>query len=232
MDRSRLEARLAESAGRKLTGLVHNLNNAAHRVNFQADILRRLAAKHAETLPPEFVEQLEAKLDEVGEAAREMSGQLGVLRKRDNYAREDAIPLEAGPFLRWLVEFWGNDLYFKHHVDARIELDSPEPAPLAAPGALVALLEAGLAAILDAWRTDQDGGERALVLAASQQGERSVFSILARPRPPGIAAQAAALGLPEPPPGWALELAEADGAFRIDVDLPPAPKEDFTERAC
>ena len=103
------------TAGSMLDGIVHNLNNPAHALAMQAELL----ANHLKKDPvPPGLSTLQGKVERLRHVGMDIKEQIEVLSWRHAYTRTSMELLDPRHFGTWLLQFWRNNLFFqtqRHH---------------------------------------------------------------------------------------------------------------------
>lgn len=139
-----VQAHRLMSMGKLVHGLIHNLNSPLQNLGMDMDMIGFSLEKQgasAEDLPSRIkdrLDRMEAEFEEINRLIRAAASRM------EADAEEDYLSLED--FLDQEMEFLKANLYFKHHVETRLELDQPLPmlsslAP-GVPEALRSMLEA------------------------------------------------------------------------------------------
>lgn len=161
------------TTGRMLRGIVHNLNNPTHVLTMQTELL--LNSLQKETLDingpacapacrdepgagrgthadrSALVEKC-SRLQRVGE---ELKNQLDVLAWRDAYTSPAVEILDPVHFGTWFLQFWRNNLFFKHSMTVDLAVEPLLPHVQVIPLALVWSLEEPLCSMASAFCDEQ-----------------------------------------------------------------------------
>ena len=130
-------------------GIVHNLNNPTHAMAMQTELLIHAFGKGG--LEPE---KLLAKCERLKHVGEDLKSQLDILAWRNAYAGPVAELLDPMHFTDWFLQFWRNNLFFKHSITVELKTDPP-PHVKIIPVALLWLLEEPLHAMIKAFCTQQ-----------------------------------------------------------------------------
>lgn len=179
------------TAGSMLDGIVHNLNNPAHALAMQAELL----ANHLKKDPvPPGLSTLQGKVERLRHVGMDIKEQIEVLSWRHAYTRTSMELLDPRHFGTWLLQFWRNNLFFKHNVTMDMAVDPAPPHVQVVPLALLWCLEEPLFSIADVLGGGQDSlefGIRFEIQGLAPGG--AVFNISASPAsnnrdvsPPGL----------------------------------------------
>jgi hypothetical protein len=140
--------------GSMLPGMVHNANNFCHIINMQIELLK----VKMESRPETTLEEQKKKLDRIASGSRQLMELLAVLNLRQTYVGTEKTQVEPLEYLQWLVNFWQNDLTFKHKIRPEISIlpDTPNLAlpPMVVTHALEDFLLRGVA-LAETWEKDQ-----------------------------------------------------------------------------
>ncbi len=167
----------ARTAGFMLGGIVHNLNNPTHALAMQSELLANASRKGG--IEPE---KLLAKCERLKHVGEDLKSQLDILAWRNAYASPVAELLDPIHFTGWFLQFWRNNLFFKHSITVDLETDPPPPHVKIIPVALLWLLEEPLQAMTKAFSAQQptpELGMRFETKGLDQDGVK--FSILVTP---------------------------------------------------
>ncbi len=132
------------TAGSMLDGIVHNLNNPTHALSMQGELLAKSLKKDIAT---EDVSTLENKFERLRHVGEEFRSQLEVLTWRNTYCKPGVELVDPVHFGTWFLQFWRNNLFFKHNMTVDLETDPPPPHVQLIPLALVWSLEEPLYAM-------------------------------------------------------------------------------------
>jgi hypothetical protein len=139
--------RATHTAGAMLNGIVHNMNNPCHALTMQAELLQNFVRKNAQGLESEALLEKCARMERIGQ---ELKSGLDILSWRDTYTRTQVELLDPTHFAHWLVQFWRNDLFFKHGIAPTVVVDPPPPHLRIIPLGLLWPLEEALQAMIRA----------------------------------------------------------------------------------
>lgn len=132
----------ARTVGFMLGGIVHNLNNPVHALTMQSELLANALRKGGFER-----EKLLVKCDRLKHVSEELKTLLDVLSWRNAYCSSTEDILDPIHFAGWFLQFWRNNLFFKHNITVDLETDPPPPHLRVIPVALLWLLEEPLHAM-------------------------------------------------------------------------------------
>lgn len=232
MDLDRDQLRLAadctlRTTGNMLGGIVHNLNNPTHALAMQAELLVNNLKKKPDKVDASALQKKCERLRFVGE---EFKGQLDVLTWRHSYTVATPELLDPVHFGTWLLQFWRNNLFFKHSVTVDLESDPPPPHVQVVPLALLWSLEEPLHSMAEAFGHGQsrtEFGMRFEIRDIASQGVQ--FRIVISP-----ASQANSFSLPPleheqsirdltQSLGWDWKYSSAEGMLSLSLTIPLRP---------
>lgn len=143
------------NTGRMLRGIVHNLNNPTHALTMQAELLLNSLQKKLDINGSVLVDRC-SRLQRVGE---EFKNQLGVLAWRNAYTSPAVELLDPVHFGTWFLQFWRNNLFFKHSMTVDLAVEPLLPHVQAIPLALLWSLEEPLCSMASAFCDEQAQAE-------------------------------------------------------------------------
>ncbi|MFW5731281.1 MAG: hypothetical protein ACOCV7_06485 [Desulfonatronovibrionaceae bacterium] len=110
------ELYLQAGLGAKIHGLIHNLNNHVHVVDMQLAMLLNKADASGNEPLSFFKDKLQRSAGGAGKivSALQQNGRCSF------FAQKEKVQINVRDYAQWLVEFWNNDLFFKHRVDCRL----------------------------------------------------------------------------------------------------------------
>lgn len=168
------EMYLMDGLGRKVNGLIHNLNNHIHVVDMQMSML---VAK-AGSMGDQPLSTFEGKLSK---SAKGMSRIVKVLQSNGQcsfYAQKEPAQINVSGFFAWLLQFWENDLFFKHRVVSELNVEDEGLNLLLSPFHLTVCLEQGIRNVLEAYQEIDEPGNNRLLINAAVFGENVNIEIL------------------------------------------------------
>ncbi|MFN2267905.1 MAG: hypothetical protein ABR533_06480 [Desulfonatronovibrio sp.] len=134
------EMYLMDGLGRKVNGLIHNLNNQIHVVDMQMSMLVAKAGNTGD-------QPLAAFEGKLAKSAKGMSRIVKALQNNGQcsfYAQKEPAQINIADFLAWLMQFWENDLFFKHKVSSEVNVKEGSLNLLVSPFHLTVCLEQGI----------------------------------------------------------------------------------------
>lgn len=161
------EMYLMEGIGRKVHGLVHNLNNLVHVVDMQLSMLSTKSQTSADTPIGSFREKISRSSGGTSKIVQSLqkSGHFSF------FTQKHQAQINIPEFITWLLEFWENDLFFKHKVkcltsfeDAGINLSIP-------PFHLTLCLEQGIRNALEACQGMDESADYVLNIDVNTEGQ-------------------------------------------------------------
>lgn len=134
------------AAGGMLAGIAHNLNNPTHALAMQAELFLGALKKGPGQAD---VERLLEKCTRLQHISEDLRAQIDVLTWRAAYVNTSMELVDPLHFGTWFLQFWRNNLFFKHNMTVDMVADPPPPHVLAVPLALLWSLEGPLQAMTD-----------------------------------------------------------------------------------
>lgn len=119
------------SLGKLLGGLIHNLNSPMHSLGMQMDLMQHVVLKKEE-ISNDVLEKLSARLTQMNNEFANLNNQIRVAGMRADLLESPPEKLHINHFLHQELEFLKTNLYFKHNVEATLEL-SPSLQAMAPP---------------------------------------------------------------------------------------------------
>lgn len=165
---------LFATAGTLLPGLVHNLNNYLQVLDMQLELINR---KDQGNMGPAG-SNLSNSLDRLAKSVSGLSDQLQSTDTRTFYCSEEQTQINLDAYLQWLDSFWGNNLFFKHHIDFQIKVQPDIPSLEVPPFYLTLCLEEPLKNAVEALRETEPETSVAIRLEATAQGEGVLFKLI------------------------------------------------------
>lgn len=163
-----------DGLGRKVNGLIHNLNNYIHVVDMQMSMLVAKAGSAGE----QPLSSYEGKLSK---SAAGMSRIVKALQNNGQcsfYAQKEPAQINIADFLAWLLEFWNNDLFFKHKIFSELNVEAESINLLVSPFHLTVCLEQGIKNVLEAYQEIDEPGNNRLLINADVLDENVNIEIL------------------------------------------------------
>jgi len=184
MDLARDLLRLARdcalrTAGSMLDGIVHNLNNPAHALAIQAELLDNCLKKNPTSMD---ACALQGKFQRLRHVGKDLKNQIDALSWRHAYTRTSMELLDPWHFGTWLLQFWSNNLFFKHSITMDMATDPHLSHVRVVPLALLWCLEEPFFSMVDMFGGGQDAmefGMRFEIQGIAPGG--AVFNISASP---------------------------------------------------
>lgn len=161
------EMYLMDGLGRKVNGLIHNMNNYIHVVDMQMAMLMAKASSSGD-------QPLSAFESKLSKSAMGMSRIVKALQSNGQcsfYAQKEPAQINIADFLAWLMQFWENDLFFKHKVSSELNLQAEGLNLLLSPFHLTVCLEQGIRNALEAYQEVSSSGENRLMVDVTCPGE-------------------------------------------------------------
>ncbi|MFP4658100.1 MAG: sensor histidine kinase [Desulfonatronovibrionaceae bacterium] len=114
---------LCRDAGRKIPGITHNLNNFVHIIDMQTSLLQSKSISK----PESPISEHEGRIQKMGETNQGLLEFIQVSSNWSFYSQKERIQTGIPEFMDWLLNFWKNDLFFKHKIKADISLGDNLP---------------------------------------------------------------------------------------------------------
>ena len=153
--------------GLRINGLLHNLSNYVHVVDMQ---LAMLAAKAGSA----GHEPLDSYKDKIAKSSAGNSKLVEFLQKNAQcsfFAQKSQTQINITDYLSWFVEFWNNDLFFKHKVSCRLKFATEDINLQLPPFHLTLCLDQGIRNAVEACQAISVNDEHELVLEAVAKGK-------------------------------------------------------------
>lgn len=163
-----------DGLGRKVSGLIHNLNNYIHVVDMQMAMLVAKAGSSGD-------QPLAAFESKLSKSAKGMSRIVKALQNNGQcsfYAQKDPAQINIADFLEWLMQFWENDLFFKHKVSCELNVKEVSLNLLVSPFHLTVCLEQGIRNVLEAYQEIDDPDRNRLLISVDVLDENVNIEIL------------------------------------------------------
>ncbi|WP_028575637.1 hypothetical protein [Desulfonatronovibrio hydrogenovorans] len=224
------EMYLMAGQGGKINGLIHNLNNFIHVVDMQ---LSMLVAKSGSS-PKEPLGKFQDKLSRSAGGTAKMVAALHKNGQCAFYSQKSPVQINVAEYIGWLIEFWENDLYFKHKITCEQDTGADDINILVPAFHLTLCLEQGIRNAVEAYQEMDGSRESRIVIRAALQGEGIDLSVSSRTRMPdldpwlegssskpehlgmGLPVSAYAAGLL----GWKLDLQTGNEEVTFKVSIP------------
>lgn len=132
------------TAGDMLCGIVHNLNNPTHVLAMQTELFQGALRKDSDHVDAHKLQDNCGRLQHIAE---DLKSQIDVLSWRASYLNMSLELVDPVHFGTWFLQFWRNNLFFKHNMTVDLEADPPPPHVLAVPLALLWSIEGPLYAM-------------------------------------------------------------------------------------
>ncbi len=225
------ELYLQAGLGKRINGLIHNLNNYVHVVDMQLAML----VKKADSSGHEPLENFKDKI------VRSAAGNLKIvesLQKNSQcafFAQKSQTQINIKEYLNWLVEFWNNDLFFKHKISCRLVFVETQNINIQLPPFHLTLcLEQGISNAVEACQAISINDEHELVLEAVSEGKGVNLMLVSNtqvddldPWVPGSSSKSGHLGMGLPlcaylakRMGWKIELHSSGNQTTFMIAIP------------
>ncbi|HDQ40168.1 MAG TPA: hypothetical protein ENN39_03975 [Desulfonatronum sp.] len=165
------EDRTLRAAGSMLNGIVHNLNNPAHALNMQIELFMKSLHRDLAGRDASVVENKCRRLRHIGEDFR---NHLEVLSWRGTYCRPQVELVDPVHFGTWLLQFWRNNLFFKHSMVVDLQVQPSLHVKLI-PLALLWCLEEPLSTMTSAFSNEHVQTEFGMRFEIQRFAENGVF---------------------------------------------------------
>jgi hypothetical protein len=142
---------LQATAGELLSGTIHNINNHLHVLDMQVELLNN----KMDSIQAGETQGLEKRLTRLSQASKGISDLIQETGKRQFYLQTESSQVDISEFLHWQYNFWGNNLFFKHHINLELDIASESPSSLQMPPCLLTFcIEQALKNALEACTAD------------------------------------------------------------------------------
>ncbi len=217
--------------GQKIHGLIHNLNNHAHVMDMQVNMLAAKADSSAD-------EPLKAYEDKLARLANGTASIVENLQKNGRcsfFAQKSQTQINVHDFLSWMVDFWGNDLFFKHHISCRLFHEDQGINLQMPPFYLTLCLEQGIRNVVEACHEMESSKKHRLQIRALPAGNGGVKIILQSstqvpdldPWAQGSSSKPGHLGMGLPLAaflagrmGWSINLSKGESETGLEIIIP------------
>jgi hypothetical protein len=169
-DMTRLLLKARATSGFMLPGLVHNINNCSHVLKMQLDVMALSVGELPQEQLNAAIPGFAAKVERLQESLQDLDALLTTAGERESCLDGTSRLTHLGEYLRRLLDFWNNDLDFKHHVTSSLDTQAPDLQLTLPRLALTHSLECCLGLLADRAAT-LETGPAALVVTLEPLGE-------------------------------------------------------------
>lgn len=160
------EIYLFAGIGQKISGLIHNLNNHIHIADMQLSMLVSKSATSGDKPLADFK-------DKLSRAEGETSRLAEFLHKNGQYlfyVQKARTQININDYFNWLLEFWNNDLFFKHKISCELIFETQNINIQTIPFYLTSCLEQGIQNAVEACQeAGSDDEHKMLIKAGSDE---------------------------------------------------------------
>lgn len=216
--------------GAKIHGLIHNLNNHVHVVDMQlAMLMNKADAQDSQPLGA-FKDKLERSAGGAGKivSALQNNGRCSF------FAQKEKVQINVLDYTQWLVEFWNNDLFFKHQVNCRLSCGQETKNILVSPFHLSLCLDQAIKNAVESFMDREEAGKHDLVLDIGTHDQAVKLEVSSQgvmpeldPWQEGISTKAGHLGMGLPlaahaaaAQGWQISLDQQDDRVVFSMIIP------------
>ncbi|WP_045210658.1 HAMP domain-containing histidine kinase [Desulfonatronovibrio magnus] len=166
--------------GQMVNGLIHNLNNYVHIMDMQLSMLNAKAESSAAQPLGDFRERLAKSSNSAGK----MVQYLQKSSRCSFFGQKDKAQLNIKDFLEWIIEFWENDLFFKHKILCQIKLEKSDINLLISPFYLTLCVDQGIRNAVEACQEQESQDKQTIIIDAAVDGhnlniETTSFTVVA-----------------------------------------------------
>lgn len=166
------------SAGKKIPGVTHNLNNYIHILDMQVSLL----GSKCHSKPDSPISDYRDRLDKITTNNRSLLDFLQINSNWTFYTQKERIQTGIPDFMDWLTRFWTNDLYCKHKIALDLELEDNLPNLDLPALTLTFCMDQALSNAIESCRLQDPDSEQRVTLKAAAEKNGVSFG-LASPRP-------------------------------------------------
>ena len=157
---------LDATAGRYLSGLIHNANNSCHIIAMATGLLRMDGGNN-----------LTAKLDRIDDADTGLQAIFKAVIFRSDLLDRTPRTVHLPEVIQGEIDFFHNCLFFKHNIETRVSISQTLHPVTLPPIALLYCLEAGITNAVEACESTGRAGPFPLDVTISSEGESTRISI-------------------------------------------------------
>jgi len=134
--------------GKKVKGLIHNLNNHVH----VADMYLSMLASRSASSGDQPLAGFKDKLSRAAGATARIVGSLQENGQLTFFSQKNQALINIRDYLEWLLEFWKNDLFFKHEISCELIFENHDINLRVIPYYLTLCLEQGIGNAVEAYQ--------------------------------------------------------------------------------
>ncbi len=222
--------------GQKMHGLIHNLNNQVHVMHLQVAMLEARSDSSGD-------EPLSGFKDKIAKFARSTSKIVDILQKNGQcsfFSQKSQNQINIRDYLDWLVEFWDNDLYFKHNISCELFIEDSGINLQIPPFYLTLCLEQGISNAVEAYQAAGPAGKHKLLINVSKKNKGMDLSISSFTEVPnldpwlaGSSSKPGHLGMGLPLSaflagrmGWKIDLQTSSNKTQLMISIPDMKSKD------
>ena len=165
------EKYMLAGVGEMFSGMLHNLNNHVQILEMQYSMLKSRMESQPQSPVSDYIERIER-------SSRELSGLAGNVHANAEYVyytRKDPAQVNLDQYMNWLLEFWRNNLHFKHMVNCSLEVQSRDINLEIPPFCLTLCLEQGIRNAVEDFMVAAPEQERKMALHITSHGKGGAF---------------------------------------------------------
>ncbi len=218
--------------GDMFSGMLHNLNNHVQILEMQHCMLKSRLESRPQAPASEYAEKMER-------FSRELSVLAGNVHTNSEYVyytRKEPAQINLGrQYADWILDFWRNNLHFKHRMNCTAQVECRDVNLELPPFCLTICLEQGIRNAVEDFRFRDPEQEREMALHISSYGEGGAFfrvdsqTALDEPSPweEGSSSKPGHLGMGLPVVryicscmGWSVDLKSKGNETRFELQIP------------